>query len=783
MKTSSTGKQFTFLCLMILLFASSKNFAQNYEVSGAGTASANGIYVNDGTYNGKPHYTKSGSPNYYMYYSSYWLISQTDNSTQSNSYYFNFGSDSTPPTSSWYTRNGSSPSPTVAIAVPKLTYSVSTLIESTSNNGSIDNSTPMTITHNNYNAGTFTGSDGDNFLVQGKVTVANLPSGLTAVITRTSSTVLSVTITGNASSHNNVDDVNNLTFTFQNSAFSTNDASSITNSTKSDLSVNFIQQLEVPSEYSTIASAVSSAGNGDVINIAAGTYTEANLSSSNKSLHFVGQGPSSTIIQPSSSYNSASSRVFYCSFGSYSSLNTITFEKLTLRYGKVTTGSPARGGALYTRYANVVVTNCEISSNLTNDGVDAWGGGGGGGIHVLEGNLTVNNSTFENNSSSMRTSSDDAAGGGAIYFYTGSISGFTLTVTNCTFSGNTAAQKGGAIFLYPSSSATSIITNCTFSNNTAMYGGAFYSTNATNQSLTFQNSIFYNNTGTTAGRDIYSGASITGTFVTCLLQSLSIGNLSGLDSYTNNNAGTNPLISTLADNGSFTRTMSLQSGSPAIDAGTSSGAPSTDQRGYSRTGSIDIGAFEYNASPLPVELTSFSCSENEGQVVLSWQTATEVNNYGFDVERKAENESWSKISFVQGHGNSNSPKNYSFTDSSPLAGKIQYRLKQIDFDGKFEYSPIIDVNVDAPVSFALHQNHPNPFNPETIISFQLPFAELVSLKVFDVLGKEVAELVNEQKPSGNYEVNFNGSNLASGIYFYQLRSGRFVQTKKFILMK
>jgi photosystem II stability/assembly factor-like uncharacterized protein len=187
---------------------------------------------------------------------------------------------------------------------------------------------------------------------------------------------------------------------------------------------------------------------------------------------------------------------------------------------------------------------------------------------------------------------------------------------------------------------------------------------------------------------------------------------------------------------------------------------------------------------MPVELNSFSASLIKDEVILNWSTATEINNYGFEIERNVKS-GFENIGFVDGHGNSNSPKNYSFTDNNPGYGKIQYRLKQIDNDGKFEYSNIIDVNIDLPLSFELSQNYPNPFNPITKIGFQIPggTSGLVSLKVYDILGREVATLINEEPPAGIYEVEFNAESLSSGIYFYRLQTGNFVDTKKFTLMK
>ncbi|HRB41009.1 MAG TPA: T9SS type A sorting domain-containing protein, partial [Bacteroidia bacterium] len=187
-------------------------------------------------------------------------------------------------------------------------------------------------------------------------------------------------------------------------------------------------------------------------------------------------------------------------------------------------------------------------------------------------------------------------------------------------------------------------------------------------------------------------------------------------------------------------------------------------------------------------------------ITLNWQTATETNNQGFQIERRKtqndSNEDWNSIGFVNGNGTTTEPQSYSFADKNLEAGKFQYRLKQIDFDGTFEYSNVIEVEIVPPLKFSLEQNYPNPFNPVTTIKYTIPTPPsssplakgrnevgFVTLKVYDVLGKEVATLVNEEKPSGHYEINFDASNLASGIYYYQLRAGEFVETKKMTLLK
>ncbi len=188
-------------------------------------------------------------------------------------------------------------------------------------------------------------------------------------------------------------------------------------------------------------------------------------------------------------------------------------------------------------------------------------------------------------------------------------------------------------------------------------------------------------------------------------------------------------------------------------------------------------------SALPVELSYFTGIASQVGVELVWHTNTEINNYGFVIERSINGKGWINIGFVNGNGNSNSPKNYSFVDSEPTSGKIKYRLKQIDLDGKFEISHALEINIEVPVSFALNQNYPNPFNPATTISYQLPLDSKVSLTVYDALGIQVTKLVDEVKRAGSYKTTFDGSLLASGIYFYQLKADNYIATKKFVLIK
>lgn len=216
-------------------------------------------------------------------------------------------------------------------------------------------------------------------------------------------------------------------------------------------------------------------------------------------------------------------------------------------------------------------------------------------------------------------------------------------------------------------------------------------------------------------------------------------------------------------------------------------------------GRIDAyNAYQLAASMIPVELISFIVSTDQNSVKLNWKTATELNNYGFEIQRSysvnnAGELIWNNIGFIEGNGTTSEVSSYTFNDDKPGTGKISYRLKQLDFDGKFEYSTVIQVDISTPLEFSLDQNYPNPFNPSTVISYKLNSKQFVSLKVFDVLGNQIATLVNEEKPAGIYEVTFganqpSGDNpaqggYASGVYFYKLQAGNYIESRKMMLMK
>jgi hypothetical protein len=190
---------------------------------------------------------------------------------------------------------------------------------------------------------------------------------------------------------------------------------------------------------------------------------------------------------------------------------------------------------------------------------------------------------------------------------------------------------------------------------------------------------------------------------------------------------------------------------------------------------------------VPVELTSFAANAAGRNVDLSWTTATETNNQGFHIERSNGGE-FEAVGFVAGHGTTTETRTYVYTDKNIPAGSYSYRLKQVDYDGTFEYSDVVEVEVGAPAEFALDQNYPNPFNPSTKINFRLAADSKVSLKVFDVLGQEVMTLINNEMTAGSHQVEFDAVNLNSGVYFYKLEATgnngiNFSDVKKMILTK
>jgi len=200
--------------------------------------------------------------------------------------------------------------------------------------------------------------------------------------------------------------------------------------------------------------------------------------------------------------------------------------------------------------------------------------------------------------------------------------------------------------------------------------------------------------------------------------------------------------------------------------------------------------------PVPVELSAFSANVEGQDVILTWVTQSELNNFGFEVQRSEDGVMFGKIAFIQGNGTTSIPKEYTFVDEKLNFGEYYYRLKQVDLDGGSEFSEIIEAIIEIPKDYVLYQNYPNPFNPETTIGYRLPFEAVVTLKIYDITGREIKALLdNNLYPPGVYTISWKGRSdfekpVASGVYFYSIRLQKsresktfFVQTRKMLLLK
>lgn len=203
----------------------------------------------------------------------------------------------------------------------------------------------------------------------------------------------------------------------------------------------------------------------------------------------------------------------------------------------------------------------------------------------------------------------------------------------------------------------------------------------------------------------------------------------------------------------------------------------TIQGTYTGSGTLCTG-------PLPVELSVFNATVKNNVVDLYWKTETEVNNYGFIIERRVNASNWDSLAFIKGYGNSNSPKEYTYSDKNLIVGgsKFEYRLKQVDNDGSSEYSDVVEVEV-VPNKYDLAQNYPNPFNPSTTIQFSLPKQTELKLRVYNILGQLIKTIAEGVYETGYHKIIFNATGLPSGTYVYRIESSEFVQVKKMILLK
>lgn len=502
--------------------------------------------------------------------------------------------------------------------------------------------------------------------------------------------------------------------------------------------------------------------------------------------------------------------------------DTSKFYYCSIRYGKNNSGTgdnPLGGGMFIRNFSKVHISHCYFSNNSAR-----WGGA----LQVRENaHVLIEHSTFTNNYAEFSGAGIRAidfsdpvirfnhlhnntvgSGGAAMYFYrsdaivlnnyirnnSSTSSGGAASMDNSrpTFINNlivnNTAGNGGALHFTTLSHAK--IINNTFSGNSATNGGALYFSLSSNPD--FINNIFWGNTSPFGSQVYIANDNSDPNFYYCIVQDGTLGFVGpgAAGNYTGtylNNINDNPLFA-----GSGLHPFAITENSPAVNAGKpdTSGLnlPPFDFVGNPRidNGIVDIGAYEY-PSEIPVELVSFTINISGNGIILNWITASELNNMGFEIERTSSVTStlreWETIGFIEGNGTTAESNHYAFIDSFLSQGIYQYRLKQINFDGSFEYSQIVKVEIFSVNEFMLNQNYPNPFNPSTTISYQLPVSGNVTLKVYDLLGREAATLVDEYKPAGRYEVEFDAGQLASGVYYYTLQSGEFRSSKKLLLLK
>ena len=411
----------------------------------------------------------------------------------------------------------------------------------------------------------------------------------------------------------------------------------------------------------------------------------------------------------------------------------------------------------------------EISSN-TSLNIDCFGGG----VFLMNQNEET---IFDQNYVAFNKAINNSPCKGAgITIWNNDVIGGPYIINNI-ITNNTGGTWGGGVYTGGEIDNAAIFINNTICNDSATQGGAIYiGRDAANPSHPIIiNSIMWNNSSS-----IYVN---TGSSVTVAYSDVE-GGYTGVG-----NINANPLFS---DDTLF----NLSDWSPCIGAGIDSieiggiwyYCPLYDYDGFPRLtqpGSMpDIGACENPLDhPLPVELISFTATSNGKEVILNWSTATELNNLGFEIQRSTKGEEFFSLGFIDGHGTTTEQQNYSYADRNLDDGKYYYRLKQVDYDGSYEYSDVVEVEWRAFNSYLLEQNYPNPFNPTTTIGFGLQNKSNVKITILNTIGEEVAVVLNEEVESGYHTVEFNAATLPSGVYFYQLKAGDFAETKKMLLLK
>jgi photosystem II stability/assembly factor-like uncharacterized protein len=221
-----------------------------------------------------------------------------------------------------------------------------------------------------------------------------------------------------------------------------------------------------------------------------------------------------------------------------------------------------------------------------------------------------------------------------------------------------------------------------------------------------------------------------------------------------------------------------------IPAGFSGFHAATNTAGYA-VGSAGLIVHYMDTTYVPVEVISFTTKIETNEIIIAWITASELNNYGFEIQRSVDDKVWENIGFVAGHGTSTVTSHYQFIDPTINRREISYRLKQIDFDGTFTLSQIVIVHIENyPSAFSLYQNFPNPFNPNTEITFEIPYQSQVRIILYNITGQETKTIINRKYDAGFHSILLNANDLSSGIYFYRMTTDNgYTAIKKLTIMK
>jgi hypothetical protein len=459
----------------------------------------------------------------------------------------------------------------------------------------------------------------------------------------------------------------------------------------------------------------------------------------------------------------------------------------------------ARTRGVFLNYSgNTDIFNNNVQVNQTSPGLISYG------IWGFVIGDTLNTTNIYNNQITLLSSANhlkgdygivgiEAGSKGYYNIYNNMISGFTAT----TATSGASAKFFGMRFqsapvkanVYFNSIYMSDLSINPADTGIVNYSGIFMS----NGMVDFKNNIVMSDENDFASFCIYRSGT-TGTLISnhndlfvsdSVFGKIGFWNLDSIETLAGWTAATNLDSSSISANPEFNSASNLHLASqlsPVIGGGVAIPGFGLDIDGDTRDVPPEIGADELSGI-IPVELASFTAHLSDSKVYLEWSTSSEINNHAFEVQRKAGNENWTNIGLVYGMGTTAEAHSYSYIDSELPEGKLYYRLKQIDLNGSFSYSNIVEINSSGLTSYELLQNYPNPFNPSTEISFVIPVDSKVRLEIFSITGELVEVIADEFLASGKYTYSFNAGSYASGTYIYRLTAGSNILSKKMLLLK